>query len=370
MGRRQLKKLISKNEPVLEIGPLDKPFLERPDYDVYYSDIQSTDEIKSFYAHDADVKQERIVPIDYVVSDTYRESIPNQKFQTVFSSHMIEHTADIISHLLEISEILREGGYYLMFIPDKRFTFDYFRDTTGFRDAYDIYRNGIIGLERLKLDCVFNYDKCNIPNEYLAGNVLPDGHGFSLQQIIKIAKSDKNSYEDFHYWVFTYMSFLKFLVDLLRFGILPYTLELSCPPYFGGNEFCIALKKNTGVALDSSDAKNQISKISKTLAQLGKNKDLLEFVSRFDDIYIYAATTTADIIIKRLGLASCKCKGLLISPEFEKPQFDLPVYNPNEIAQIPAPGIIIGMTETSTIVVDELLKNTGFENVHIAKVDE
>ena len=42
MGREKIHSFLDyfKNEPVLEIGPLDNPFLTKDKYNVYYADIK------------------------------------------------------------------------------------------------------------------------------------------------------------------------------------------------------------------------------------------------------------------------------------------------------------------------------------------
>jgi SAM-dependent methyltransferase len=55
-------------------------------------------------------------------------SIPlKNHFQLIMSSHALEHQPDLVRHLQKVSRLLRKGGYYLAFVPNKRFCFDHYK---------------------------------------------------------------------------------------------------------------------------------------------------------------------------------------------------------------------------------------------------
>lgn len=124
-------------ERILEIGPFSSPTFVGPH--VKYFDIMSADEIRGEAAK-LNVDPARCPEtIHYVARLTPLAEIP-ERFDVVYSSHTIEHTLDFIQHLQDVSRILRPGGRYFLAIPDKRFTFDYFKDEAtigGVIDAHE-----------------------------------------------------------------------------------------------------------------------------------------------------------------------------------------------------------------------------------------
>jgi hypothetical protein len=157
---------------------------------------------------------------------------------------------------------------------------------------------------------------------------------------------------------------------MLQFHLLPYTLAYAASPFFGSNEFYIALKKDACIQNDEEATEKQILQISETLFNLGKFSELRRFAAQYDSIYVYSSVAVADRILSSLGIQASKCNGLLISQEFNKPQFTLPVYNPEEINPLIDQGIIVAMIEESSIVVEKHLRTKGFENIYCARVDE
>ena len=174
LSREVLRKFCDEraNEPILEIGPLISPFLEKERYNVYYSDIKNKDDIFAEYKEHTNLGTpeeiyNNIVSIDFVVKDTYTEAVGDMRFSVVFSSHVIEHVNDIIRHLLQLSEIITDNGYVALIIPDKRYCFDCFREVTPFRDALDIYLcDDNCSTARLVFDSVFELNLCNDAAKY------------------------------------------------------------------------------------------------------------------------------------------------------------------------------------------------------------
>jgi len=284
--REYLFKYIDPQKNSLEIGPLTDPFLTKPQFNVYYADIRSTEDIKDYYRHDMNVDIKKIVPVDYVITGTYKEAIGAMNFNTVFSSHVIEHTTCVIGHLSEISEILHEGGRYVMCIPDKRFTFDHFREVTPFRDAYDVYKNGEKMLERLGLDHMMNCHNCNRPIQYIMGNISFESIALDTEKTL----SAINGYENFkkeigyHFWVFTYKSFLSFIRDSLRFNLLPFEVEMAKSPELlrvGANELHVVLKKNSKLLTDRNKQLSEIRKINKWIENTNHNFKIKTVIKTF-----------------------------------------------------------------------------------------
>ena len=369
MGRENLKEYISTTLPAMEIGPLQNPFLKKEEYNVYYSDIKDTDGVINTWKNASGVDETKIVSIDYVIKKTYLDAVGEKRFGAVFSSHVIEHTFDIITHLKEISEILETEGRYVLCIPDKRFTFDYFREVTPFRDAYDVYLNGDEALKRLVLDWTLN----NVADWH----VSVDGylnHSLSFNEIavnsIRVSDAIKNIENieyvkmGFHYWVFTFISFLALLRDCLRLNLLPYTLEYAGGTILGGNEFYIVLKKNAEIQSDIKLRNTEIQKINNLIENPQGKKQLLEFIDNYKYIYIYGINMKARYLLEKFGSMKEKIKGIIVSDGFEKEDIDLPIYNLSEVELNLDIGIILTMSSENSRnqVKSELLKQ-GFSNI-------
>lgn len=60
--------------------------------------------------------------VDYLTDNLYGlpEQIPEHlgKYDCVFSSHVLEHLPDAYSCVLEWSEFCKQGGYFILYLPD------------------------------------------------------------------------------------------------------------------------------------------------------------------------------------------------------------------------------------------------------------
>ena len=256
----------------MEIGPLISSFLTKDKYNVFYSDIKSTDEIYSEYKNYRNLGTpeeiyRKLVPIDFVIKDTYKEAVGSRRFAVVFSSHVLEHVRDVILHLQDLCSILIDDGFLVMCIPDKRYTFDHFREVTPFRDMIDVYLSGNVNsTARLSFDHHFMYHPCNDPLSYykdevsFSTNIENDNQYSQALEYYKLVRDNGQEFNS-HNWVFTYTSFIGFLRDGLRAKLLPYTLYYSNPPQSGENEFVVILKKDLAILSDYEKCVAEIKRI-------------------------------------------------------------------------------------------------------------
>jgi len=277
MKREKIRAFLDerKDEPMLEIGPLIDPFLTKDRYNVYYSDVNSKNEIYEVYKTDKNLGSEdeiynKIMPIDFVIRETYLKAVGDMRFSVVFSSHVIEHVPDVIGHLLELSDILVDGGHVVMMIPDKRYCFDHFRDVTPFRDIYDAFINkDIRSTARLVFDHVFWSNPCNTPGMYW-NNEIPyttiiDDSSEKYEFALRIYNDFISSgviIPGWHIWSFTDKSFLELLRDCARAKLLPYALAGFSPTPVGEFEFSIILEKRESIIDDDQERKNEILKLT------------------------------------------------------------------------------------------------------------
>jgi SAM-dependent methyltransferase len=132
----------------------------------------------------------------------------NERFDIVFSSHSIEHQPNILFHLEQISNLLKNDGLYICIVPDHRYCFDHFQNPSTIFDVIEAY------VERRKVHTRKNIlthqyiSTHNDPVEHWAGN-----HGdhhlqeIDFEETVKAFKKSTNDYEDCHGWFFTSHNF-------------------------------------------------------------------------------------------------------------------------------------------------------------------
>ena len=294
MGREEILAFLDerKSEPMLEIGPLIYPFLTNDRYDnICYSDIKSKDEIYEEYkiypdVGPADQLYDKIVPIDYIVTETYKKAVGDKVFSVVFSSHVIEHCWDIIGHFKELGDILTDDGYIVMFIPDKRYCFDCFREVTSFRDALDIHIcRDSRRTARLVFDCFFQSTNRNDTEKYWGREAsftdgVQDGEDYTNALEMYRRVDNEGLIVNTHIWTFTCISFLEFFRDCLRAKMLPFTLHYFEPTKPGSFEFAIILQKDPSILSDDSQRRAEIERITALI-----EKDADEARATIRDLY-------------------------------------------------------------------------------------
>jgi SAM-dependent methyltransferase len=372
MNRATLQTFVPTDAPVLEIGPLDKPFVHRSAYDVYYADVRETEEIIEFFRNDPNVNKDKIVPIDYVIHNSYREAVGEKKFAAVFHSHVIEHIPNIIGFLRELSEILVDGGKIIMAIPDKRGTFDWFRDVTPFRDAYDVYHGG--SPARLAFDSLLN----GLSTHLLASSSYIRDVSFRSEAIDeeRLTNAEKLYNDPMfiehaspHYWVFTGKSFLQFLRDGIRCKLLPFRLEHFEDKGLLAHEFHVVLTKDEGVIHDMVKHREELLRLTEWVENdedhLGTMlHELKTYCRAVSSVYIYGAGyygTELGKIIRNIGT---EISGFIVTDGYKSVDqvMGIQVFELSEIQDREVP-IIVALDSTNQVAVLPLLNERGFRQV-------
>ncbi|WP_217596222.1 class I SAM-dependent methyltransferase [Cohnella sp. GbtcB17] len=373
MNRAPLQAFVPIGAPVLEIGPLDKPFLRRDSYDAYYADVRETGAIIDFFRNDPNVNIDKVVPIDYVIRESYSKAVGKKKFAAIFHSHVIEHVPNIIGFLLELSEILMDDGKVIMAIPDKRGTFDWFRDVTPFRDAYDVYRGG--SPARLAFDSLLNglstpllASSNYIGDVSFRSNVLEDEARF---------KNAEKLYDDPffienaspHYWVFTGKSFLQFLRDGIRCKLFPFRLEHFEDKGLLAHEFHIVLTKDECITRDAFKRREEILKLNELIEcnedRSGKMlQELRAYCKEVESVYIYGCGYYGTEVSKIIRYLGGEINGFIVTDGFRLVEhvMGIRVYELSEIQNRDVP-IVVALDSVNQAEVLPLLKERGFEQV-------
>ena len=121
---------------VLEIGPLHNPCFKGKN--VKYMDVMDAQGLLD-KAGEHGLPIENVPQyIDYVSTDGTWDVV-KEKFDLVYSSHLLEHQTNLIQHLQDVYEHVLRGGAYILVIPDKRYCFDHFAPCTTIEDVLSAY---------------------------------------------------------------------------------------------------------------------------------------------------------------------------------------------------------------------------------------
>jgi hypothetical protein len=117
----------------LEVGALSSPFKFSRNTKVDYADVYTADEVEN------ELNQIPIpnLYIGKLIQPTVKlnqprfgfDSVPDNHYDFVFSSHVLEHSPNILYSLQESIRIVKKSGVVYGVIPDKNYTYDVMRQT-------------------------------------------------------------------------------------------------------------------------------------------------------------------------------------------------------------------------------------------------
>lgn len=256
------------NLKALEISPWDNPFLRGDN--VKYFEVMNSERIKILsegYCRNL----ENVPDIDFL-DPTGNLGVIDEKFDIVFSSHVIEHCPDLVEHLRNVSKILNPGGVYVLIIPDKRYCFDHYNPESTFSEVIEAYANerkiprlaDVINLAYTRThnnpvlhwlgyhgkrygyrDAPLEPDaKAEIMGEYF----FDDGKGLNREKILQLVEKysealDKREYISTHNWRFTPDSFGYIINILNKLNFIDLSLFRLCHTIWGRLEFIAVLEK-------------------------------------------------------------------------------------------------------------------------------
>jgi len=229
---------------ILEIGALDNPTFLPSEGEVHYLDYFSTAQLKKNLCGTSNRALERLVDVTYVLNGTTMREVVDRTFDLVIANHVIEHVPDLIGWMKEVAELTEPGSYLFMSIPDRRFTFDYFRPVT---DAVELVRAH--DEQRTKPSeyqiarHLYYFTRLNSVDAW-AGKVparlVPR---MNFYKAIQEGRKAASVYTDVHCWVFTEDSFLQIFEDLSSAGFIPWRLHHLEPVRARDNEFRVILRR-------------------------------------------------------------------------------------------------------------------------------
>jgi len=236
-----------KNSRGIEYGALANPIVNKSQSNVIYADYTTTQELVKNSKDDPSVKISDIVEVDVNLSEPESGKVLQAlgPFDYIVASHVFEHLPNPLAWLKVASSLLCDGGIISLAIPDKRYTFDFFRRLS---EPYDWLTSYIDSNERPTtaqlLDHYLNVrvvDTLTAWSEEPTLSKCPRHHDDRLA--IDLARRGKLTYVDCHCFVYTDDVFLAIFNAIQDVNLL-LNLEVVniFPPERYSNEFIVALR--------------------------------------------------------------------------------------------------------------------------------
>lgn len=223
---------------ILEIGPG-----HAPDFcgdNVKYLDMAPQAEIAARFAA-LPTRNGGAPRIDYLLCQLARGEI-EERFDLVYSAHNLEHQVNCVAHINSVSGLLRPGGCFVAIIPDKNYTFDYFRPLSTLVDILSapedqtrhVKRTAISSWQTAHNDCARHWIGDHGPCGYTDAAVVEKWRNY---------EPDGDRMTDFHVNVFEPDSFRDIFGLLAAEGIIQMKLArvYNTPVY--RNEFVAIFQK-------------------------------------------------------------------------------------------------------------------------------
>lgn len=225
MLRARLADLIDvANGRGLEIGALDRPIITRDMGPIEYIDRAPRAELQAWYGGHGGVDPENIVEVDHIWGDqSLLECVGGARaFDYLVASHVIEHVPDVFGWLGEIAAVLVDGGLAVLFVPDKRDTFDILRPVSASGEFIDAYlRRSRRPDVRQVFNHVYEFRELSAPE--LDDAAITERAQGALAMCRNMQAT--NEYIDVHAWVFTPESLLQALDLASRLDLLPFEIQ-------------------------------------------------------------------------------------------------------------------------------------------------
>lgn len=288
------KRLLHKLEPKklgLEISPLYSPITDKKIHNVEYTDYTSAEESRRKHA---DYVHDEIMDLNFI----WDQDLPlhdcaggKGKYGWAIASHVLEHVPNPIGWMNEIFDVIDDGGYLSLALPDPSFTSDLYRETTKFHHALDAWMN------RYTIPSTYQlYDFIrNTTSQGVTATASPRDRHYAPQEAFSFCMHAWNTgeYIDAHCNVFTPISFEDIINEANLHGIMNVEIDEIAS---GDREFYVRLRKLGSPTVNAPD-----KKVSKTGGEL--ENELIHYRKAFRES-INAQEILKDEIVrlKRRGL--------------------------------------------------------------------
>jgi len=229
----------------IEIGALHSPLLSPDEGRVVRVDYAPTEVLRANLRHPG-VDPADVVPVDVVWGTIPLRDAIGEAAGVILASHVIEHVPDLLGWFLELHAALRPGGILGLAIPDRRATFDAWRNDSCIASVVGAH------LEKRRRPSAAQLFESATHSDSAApglmwraetGAPLPDPVLERLGSVYRWlqARPESAPYRDAHCWVFTPHSFLNIIEGLAAIGCFPFVVEAFFPTEPGEIEFQLRL---------------------------------------------------------------------------------------------------------------------------------
>lgn len=243
--RDYVRSKVGKHRVGIEFGASYSPIVAKKDgFHVYVVDHADEETLREKY-RSFPVDVSRIESVDAIDDggELTRLLPDGERFDYIVASHVFEHLPDPIRFLQRCERALKPDGKLFLMIPDRRFTFDYFRPVSTPGAMIRAYLE-----ERTRHDPGSLFDHYSMTAARDGADVWDDlrGGDFSFTGTIaagySAATAPQTEYLDCHAWVFTPASFRNIIDDLraanlIQIGEVEFYDSVGC-------EFFVVLSPN------------------------------------------------------------------------------------------------------------------------------
>lgn len=232
----------------LEFGPLANPVVRKDEGRVVYVDYTDTETLRRKAANDPKVDEAAVVAIDVDLQQgpLVEQCGPLGPFDYAVASHVFEHLPNPVGWLRDVASLLVQGGVIALAVPDRRYTFDFFRAETT---AAQLVAHELAALTRPCLtqlaDHYYHVRRVDTPAAWAAPptpEVVPRHH--DDDQVARIlGRAVGGKYVDCHCTVWTSGHFSRVIPEVIRLRSLPLRIRWLDDPVPGTNEFLVQLER-------------------------------------------------------------------------------------------------------------------------------
>jgi hypothetical protein len=259
-SRQELLSSLTKQDRILEIGPSFNPMAPKRDgWNSFSLDHATRDELVKKYAQLGHLHHQ-IEEVDFLWrGGPIETSVPQEmwgSFDACIASHLIEHIPNPMGFYVSMSALLAPKGSLLLVVPDKRYTFDFFKQLSTTSELIDAFKHKrvrhtkAIAFDNANTNCCLENGITWNDTADLAGIHFASGNGISegYQAYEHTDEAAISAYVDFHGWTYTPASFALSMLETNALGLHSFIIEQFYPS--SECEFYAVLKRGSVVGRD------------------------------------------------------------------------------------------------------------------------
>ena len=228
---------------ILEIGPAHNAIFPRRDgYRTKNVDYLDREGLIEKYRELPKYSPDDIEDVDFVIPPgAHFSDVIKEQFDVVLASHVIEHTTSLVHFIRTCTELLAPGGVLALVVPDKRWTFDRFRERSALGRIVDAWHAPPpVHTVGTLADFTMNAAICGRSSAWSPGHrgLYAPSHDLAAARNA-MTKAEEGSYVDVHNWVFTPNHFRLILSDLWDLELIK--VREAYFRYTVGHEFFVNL---------------------------------------------------------------------------------------------------------------------------------